>query len=276
MKQMNLQEIQAFSLSILKDIHSFCVENGIHYSLAYGTLIGAVRHKGFIPWDDDIDLIMPRPDYDKFCSLYKSPDYELVSRKEDKGGYMLAFARVLDCKKTMVKTIAPFCFSKEVGIWIDVFPADAVPDDKELFKKQYSESRKVWELSCKARRAACSFSEKKLSAPEALKLLVKKVIYLNGKMACVFAGNVKKRASRLQYGATGHWSQLRCLDDGPRSYHSIDCLSDFVLLPFEDSEFYAMAGYDRYLREVYGDYMQLPPEDQRIPRPGYNTFFFKD
>ena len=69
MKKMTLEEIQSVSLDILKDVHAFCVRNDIHYSLAYGTLIGAIRHKGFIPWDDDVDVVLPRPDYEKLCSL---------------------------------------------------------------------------------------------------------------------------------------------------------------------------------------------------------------
>lgn len=80
MKEMTLREVQLFELDILKDVHEFCMANHINYSLAYGTLIGAIRHKGFIPWDDDIDIVMPRPDYDRFCRTYKSQaGYEIFS-----------------------------------------------------------------------------------------------------------------------------------------------------------------------------------------------------
>ena len=72
MRKMTLQEIQTVNLELMKDIHAFCVKNNIHYSLAYGSLIGAVRHKGFIPWDDDIDIMMPRPDFERFSHEYKS------------------------------------------------------------------------------------------------------------------------------------------------------------------------------------------------------------
>ena len=76
MKEMTLRELQLFSLEIMKDIHTFCMEHHILYSLLDGSLIGAARHKGFIPWDDDIDIIMRRPDYELFCNSYKSENYK--------------------------------------------------------------------------------------------------------------------------------------------------------------------------------------------------------
>ncbi len=72
MKELTLSDVKAVSLDILKDVHEFCIAHDIKYSLAYGTLIGAIRHKGFIPWDDDIDIVMPRPDFERFFKEYKS------------------------------------------------------------------------------------------------------------------------------------------------------------------------------------------------------------
>ena len=99
MKEMTLREVQLFGLEILKDVHHFCTLNGIRYSLAYGTLLGAIRHKGFIPWDDDIDIVMPRPDYEKFCKTFKSDaGYDIFSPVE--GDCYLGYARVCDLKRT--------------------------------------------------------------------------------------------------------------------------------------------------------------------------------
>ena len=71
MKEMNIQEVQHISLELLKEVHEFCVENDVKYTLFSGTLIGAIRHHGFIPWDDDLDIAMPRPDYEKFIHSFK-------------------------------------------------------------------------------------------------------------------------------------------------------------------------------------------------------------
>ncbi|NLE06315.1 MAG: hypothetical protein GX638_16135, partial [Crenarchaeota archaeon] len=78
MYELSSREIQLCCLDILNDVHEFCIQNNIKYSLAYGTLIGAVRHRGFIPWDNDIDIYMPRPEYERFLKTYNSKKYEIV------------------------------------------------------------------------------------------------------------------------------------------------------------------------------------------------------
>ena len=83
MIELTLKEQQNIGLEILKDVHGFCVSRGIKYSVAYGSLIGAIRHNGFIPWDDDVDIIMPRPDYDLFCQEYCSDAFDVISRSTD-------------------------------------------------------------------------------------------------------------------------------------------------------------------------------------------------
>ena len=132
MKVMTLREIQLFTLEILKVTHNFCVENNIKYSLSYGTLIGAVRHKGFIPWDDDVDIMMLRPDYDRFCQTFQAPGYQVVSRQTRKD-CLISFARVCDIRETDVTSMEPWIRRQgNLGLWIDIFPIDSVTDDSDL------------------------------------------------------------------------------------------------------------------------------------------------
>ena len=119
-KYINVEELKHIQLDMLSDIAEFCEQNNIKYFLAYGTLIGAIRHKGYIPWDDDIDICMPRPDYDKFLSLYNKKDsaYKAVAFELDEN-YKLPFAKVNDTRTVMWETM----YDQDVfGVYIDVFP----------------------------------------------------------------------------------------------------------------------------------------------------------
>ena len=135
MRHLTLQELQQFSLDILKDVAGFCEKNNIRYSLGYGTMLGAVRPKGFIPWDDDVDIMMPREDYEKFRTIYKSKLYSFIDSRNTPDCY-IAFGRVCDTKKTLASSCIPWV-KKDVGVWIDIFPVDRVPDDKDTFDRIY-------------------------------------------------------------------------------------------------------------------------------------------
>ena len=103
-KQLTLRDVQMVSLEILLDVHEFCMKNGIRYFMSGGTLLGAVRHKGFIPWDDDVDIFMLRPDYDRFVASYHSDRYVLLTMENDKD-YFLPYAHVADMERTVIEYI---------------------------------------------------------------------------------------------------------------------------------------------------------------------------
>ena len=136
MRKMTLQDIQSFSLEILKVVDKFCKENNITYFLAYGTLLGAVRHKGFIPWDDDIDILLPRPDYERLLKTFNVPGFKVFDASDP--NMLLPYSRICDTTRTLVKTTSPWYKGTiQSGMWIDLFPLDAVSDDPEEFKTQY-------------------------------------------------------------------------------------------------------------------------------------------
>ena len=268
---MTLRELQLFSLEILKDVHQFCVENNIEYSMSDGSLIGAIRHKGFIPWDDDIDIIMRRPDYEKFCKIFKSDIYELKCRENDPH-CMVPFARVYDVQKTIIKTTAPWC-RDEVGVWIDVFPADCVVEDVKQYEEYYSISRKLWKKSGSSRSARCSFIWDKPLVYN-LKLLFKKIIFLNGKMTDYYVKKVINRAKAFKWGETPFWGNLTSMGDNIKEHHRIEIFKSCIMVPFEDTQVMVMNGYDEYLKDKYNDYMQLPPEEKRVQHYSSMTKFY--
>lgn len=271
---MSLRELQLFSLEILKDVHQFCVDHGIMYSVSDGSLIGAVRHKGFIPWDDDIDIIMHRPDFEKFCRTYKSDKFKLKYREQDKG-MLVPYARVYDITKTLEKTVKPWC-DEEVGVCIDVFPADGATDNREEFRKYYKRSRFFFRCNSISRLISHRSFSKTQSLAYNAKLLVMKAITLNGLLSDWFSTRVIKRAKAISYGETSHWGNISSMCDGIMDYHRVETFTDVVMIDFEDTKVMAMNGYDEYLRDKYNDYMKLPPAEKQVPHLSNNhTFYWK-
>lgn len=265
MKELTLHEIQQQSLEILSDVHSFCEANEIKYSLAYGTLIGAVRHKGFIPWDDDIDIIMLRPEYDRFCEKYSSEQYRLVCNKNDKS-CMMAYAKVCDVTNTISEEHS--WTGQKVGLGIDIFPMDVAEDDFNMFAARYNRVSKIWNklwLNRSIQTGERSFYSKKMN------LLIRitnkfGLQCLNQTIARRKVLKMTKIASMINSTKTGHSTMMVFCDDGTKSYYESSVFNEYAKLQFENKVFWAVKDYDRMLKPVYGDYMQLPPVEQRTSK----------
>ncbi len=272
MRELTNRELQLFSLDILKDVHAFCGKEKIKYSLAYGSLIGAIRHRGFIPWDNDIDVIMPRPEYERFIRSYQSDKYEIAYLGCNKYDCLMTYARVFDTKQTVAKNYN--WVKGNVGVWIDVFPLDGVPNNRSDFVKMYNSYKKIWNDLIVKKVQFESILEKN-SFSEKMRLLVRKCKRLNG-----FGGHKKYKCyndliQKTSYGTTDFCSQLTVMDNGPVEHIPIEVFSKMTLAKFENAKFYVMADYDLVLKSVYGDYMQLPPENQRIPHQDFIKFYWK-
>ena len=148
MRQITLQEIKDIQLDILKDVDSFCEKNNIRYYLAGGTLLGAIRHKGFIPWDDDIDIIMPRPDYIKFIQGYENEcdkNYKLTSIDNNKQ-HLYTFAKIFDMRTLKIEDSISYNNKNMDGIGIDIFPMDGLPQNIESSNKLFAKQKKWFRL----------------------------------------------------------------------------------------------------------------------------------
>jgi len=273
MKELTLKDMQTVSLDILKDVHNFCVKHEIKYTLFAGTQLGAVRHNGFIPWDDDVDIVMPRPDYERFCQTYKSENgYECFCR-ENSGCY-IAFARVCDMKRTFADCPLIPWINRQTGIWIDIFPLDGAEDDYEAAKQRMKKIENVWQKGLKIRYALETFSTRP-SYIKKVKLLLKKIYFFRHLKGDFFDHHIEE-CKKIPFGSTEHYCSWSYNRYGMREYHHIRTIKERILHQFEDGEFYIMAGYDEALTDKFGDYMKLPPESERQAIHSFNRYYWKD
>lgn len=269
-KELSLKEIQKHSLDVLLHFHDFCMKHGISYTLAYGTLIGAVRHKGFIPWDDDIDVIMTREYFEKFLREYQPSDGFLLVSPNDKKSY-LAFARVCDLKNTMI--VSRFPWSKyTTGVWIDIFPMDSIADEENRHKERFKKINKEWSNLVFIRGAKAHFSSR-WSIKQNLRMLEKKLKTCNGfglrKRVESFIKEIQDKA----YSGSSHCAQLACCDE--YGFYDKKDFEEYITLEFEGHQLMAIKEYDKVLRLLYGDYMQLPPKINRVPKQSDDIRFFR-
>lgn len=276
MNHLSLKEIQAMSLYVLKKVHNFCVDNQIHYSLAYCTLLGAVRHKGFIPWDDDIDIMMPRPDYERFCSSFRMEGLSLYCQKNNPD-CLIAYARVCDDVYTKSSSNSWLIGGGKTGIWIDIFPIDSVEDDETEYLKRYHKAQRYYNQLFRYR--AYLFEHLKENSLK-LNILISFLriwpfSYFMKQKARSFLKEFILLGTSTSYGSTSHVSQLAIPGTGSRNYLNINSYGSYQLADFEDTQLYVVKEYDYILQNNFGDYMQLPPESERVP--GHTqAFYWKD
>lgn len=254
---MTLKDIQSVSLDILEEFDRFCIGNNLQYSLAYGTLIGAVRHKGFIPWDDDVDVVMPRPDYNKFIALYKDNENYACFAPE-KINCFLAYGRLAEMKRTRVITPAVWS-NKETGVWIDVMPLDGVEDNKEDFLITTARARKLW-MRVYYSRTAYSGIRYCHSFISLMKFLVKRVFFNN---VYKYLYQHLEILHRYDYDKCQYISNMSHLLYTKKCHFMKNIFINIEKMTFEKKEFMVMNGWDTFLRDIYGDYMQLPPKEQQ-------------
>lgn len=250
MKQINEEELKTIQLDILQNTANFCDRNGITYFLAYGTLIGAIRHNGYIPWDDDIDIAMPRPDYDKFIQHFNEQTSHIkVIAMENDMQYGFSFAKVHDTRTIINETQYK---QDKFGVYIDIFPIDGVKG-----KAQVKKLRMINKL---LHTKKANYCQRKLS---------KKIINTFGKMLLLpFSTHTMLRyidrlARKYPFGSLPYAGGICDSVVGERAIVDVNFFKGSILHEFEGRQYKIPIGYDKWLRSIYGDYMQLPPEDKR-------------
>lgn len=261
-KELTEIEIKKVQLSILDFVADYCEKNKISYFLGFGTLIGAVRHKGYIPWDDDIDLLMPRPDYEKFVSMfYNENSHYKVFTNDITNSYPYPFAKVSDQRTLLVE--ATNANLKEVGINIDIFPIDGIPDNLIERERLFGKIIKIknilfyWTIPFSSNRARYKNMILKLIKCFDYNYFVKKMT----KFAKMYKYETAKEVAMIV------WSSSKSVPNVSK-----EVFEEYKLEIFEGNKYRIPAGYHEWLTKVYGDYMQLPPEENRITHHDFKAY----
>lgn len=267
-RSININDLKQIQLDILTYLDAFCSSNGINYSLSGGTAIGAIRHKGYIPWDDDIDVMMSRSDYKKLISTFNDPNgiYKLHSLEND-SSYSLPYAKIEDSRTLLFENST----AETLGINIDIFPFDFLADSIEDSEKIVD---KISTIRFKLKVKLIKPGEKN-SFVKKVGIILFKILYLPFNMRKL-AEKMSKLAESCtldgfkKYGAVVVWGY------GKKEIIPSNIYSAFIRTPFEGHQFSILKDYDAYLSSVYGDYMQLPPIEKRQSPHTLNNVFWKD
>ncbi len=265
MKIIEVEGLKEIQLEMLKEIDRFCKENSLRYSLAFGSLLGAVRHKGYIPWDDDLDIMLLRKDYDIFVKNFRHEYYSVIEPDND-DDYSLPFAKVNDTR-TVINEYANV--KNLYGVYIDIFPIDNVPDD-------------INELNL--------FLEEKerLNKQHILKIVplrwnrnpLKNIILMIGQVFLSFKSihTISKEMSEL---SSKYSSLEKCKmkgiiapDDNRREeLLPSEYFESYITLPFEGFNAMVIEKYHEYLTASYGNYMQFPPKDKQLSHHRFEAWW---
>lgn len=253
-----LRKVQLTQLGIAKDIVKVCEKNGIKVFLDSGSLIGAIRHRGFIPWDDDLDMGMLREDYDKFCEIADKElgaKYRWQTWDNDKD-YALPFGKVRKVGTTCIESRAGR--SKENGIWVDILPYDFAPDQET----ERAPFRRKLVVLYAGILLKCGYKPWIVHNRVNWKVLIhfayyKLITLCKSRKALITQYNdcvANQPDHNFVYQQTG------------KKYYPIEWFKEIVHVPFEDTTMPVISKYHEWLTRAYGDYMTPPPEEERENR----------
>lgn len=258
-REIEKENYKKIPLEILLYVSDFCEKNEIRYSLAYGTLLGAIRHKGYIPWDDDIDIIMPRVDYERFKKLYHSDRFVFSDMSVNKN-HPTSMAKIYDSR-----TYFNFHWIKRsYGLFIDVFVVDNFPTDIIERQKWQKLTKKFIKIHFYKNITYTNILQSKGVLSRVKKFLLKSVP--------IPKRIIQKKISELYQKYNGEYTGLV----GIVMYNGVypaDFFEDFIEVEFENHKFKAIRKFDDWLRICYGDYMQFPPVEERVGRHGIVAYY---
>lgn len=244
------EEVHQYLYQIMQFFANICEQNALKYSMAYGTLLGAVRHQDFIPWDDDVDMIMPRDDYEKLYRILTDGQY---------GKYQLMQTSYWPFMKVIDNTtfVEPGCVRGDEHLWIDIFPVDGLPADEQKSKDILNKARR---LGINHGRAAAIIGRGSTAFRSVAKLPALVIPKLRG--VAYYTQQLDSLAKEYDFADSEYVADI-VWTYGPRERMLRSSFDRIIRLPFHGGMFDALADWDGYLTQMYGDYRKLPPEKER-------------
>lgn len=258
---LTIQEEKKIQIEILKDIDLFCKNNDLKYTLLGGSLLGAVRHKGYIPWDDDIDIGMVREDYEKFIHSYLSSSFAIIRPGDI--DYFYPFTKVYAKDTILIEKDSKK--TGKFGVYVDVFPIDYVPNDEKKRNKYFKKINRYKNIvAIKNTRL-----KKERLFLKNMFLCILKICFCSVKIEKLVLKMDKyaKSVKESDYMANSIWGY------GYRETTNSTVFCKYILSDFENQKFSIVEKSDEWLTNVFGDYMKLPPIEKRISNHSFDAFY---
>lgn len=266
-----MNKLQEKILEIFVVVENICTKHNLRYFAIGGTCLGAVRHGGFIPWDDDLDIAMPREDYERFKQIAKNelPSNLKIMDDIETANYTCHFMKVHNIDTTFIEKGFIEFPSRYTGVYVDIMPLDGIPKSDAEKKKYFSKLTNLYRLNY-YRMFKPNF-KKVENVTDLVKMMGRVILYpvLN-----VFPHNYfKKKYVEIQqsysYEDTDElgytWSAIKEITFSKKAF------DEYVELPFEDTIMRCPRDYDMFLKSLFGDYMRLPPEEAQKPHHEYEV-----
>ena len=254
-------ELKSCILEVMDELDRFCRDNNIRYFLVGGTLLGAVRHKGFIPWDDDIDVAMLREDYEKFCKLFHSKNGYVLKCIQQDPTYYLPFAKLIDPRISLYENIHK---APEIGAYVDIFPLDYIEKDSLKVAAFYGNSiiKKLEDLK---------YMQLRKDRP-----LWKNALILAGRLLCFrslpkIAKDRERRALAVAHSEPTEWITSLHGAWGIREIVTAQHFAETTEYSFEGRRYLGPVDADTYLTSIYGDYMTPPPPEKQVTHHSFTA-----
>lgn len=268
----SVEEFKKIAYGILEYFKYICEKYDIFYSLSFGTVLGAVRHNGFIPWDDDIDVCVFREDYSRLINAFQSENsaqYKLISTEVDEN-YSLPHMKIIDTSTVLFQHNRTNNYP--LGIWIDVFALDNVPDDvmvRDRYIKKLERFQSIWSmLEYVPQKSTVNVRG---LAKKIFRFMIKLTPYGSSK---IWARKLEVLARKYQFSNTDSVGVLSFFPySRKKSIFRTDFLINTMPHKFEKETFPIPKDYDYYLSQIYGDYMTLPPVEKRVTHHNFTVSY---